>query len=129
MDKERNNTGETSIETKETQPLNRAQRRAMKKQQKKTQRKYNKMLMNYIKKHPEAIKFDVDEDKIAELEAEAENIQYETDKEEKAIKNAMGKSLLTEPIDDKMEDEVKKDTNVKSILNPVVKESVEALKK
>ena len=129
MDKERNNTEDVSIETKETQPVNRAQRRAMKKQQKKTQRKYNKMLMNYIKRHPEAIKFDIDEDKIAELETEAANIQYETEREEKGIKNAKGQRVLMKSIEDKKAEEVKKDIDIKNKLSPVAKESVEVLKK
>ena len=43
-------------------PLNRAQRRALKK------KKFN--LAQYLKEHPEAIKITLDEEKIAELEAQ-----------------------------------------------------------
>ena len=45
-----------------TPPLNRAQRRALKK------KKFN--LAQYLKDHPEAIKITLDEEKIAELEAQ-----------------------------------------------------------
>lgn len=48
-----------------TEPkLNRAQRR----KQAKIERKRMKMIETYIAKHPEAIQFELDEDKIKELE-------------------------------------------------------------
>lgn len=70
-----------------TSPMNRAQRRAMEKKRKRAQTKQNRMIANYIKKHPEAIQFNIDEDKIAELENSEEEINR-------------GKRALTSPIDE-----------------------------
>lgn len=68
-------------------PMNRAQRRAMEKKKKRALTKQNRMIANYIKKHPEAIKFDIDEDTIAEIESSEE----ETNR---------GNRILTKPIDE-----------------------------
>ena len=69
MNDNTSNVTTTNNESK-FQPQNRAQRRAMAKLQK----KQNKMIMNYIKKHPEAIKVELDEKKIEELEKEEANL-------------------------------------------------------
>ena len=61
-----------------SKPLNRAQRRAMEKRRK----KQNKMIMNYIKKHPEAVKIELDEKKIEELENEEANLTIKEATEE-----------------------------------------------
>lgn len=50
------------------QAMNRAQRRAMAKRENKIQSKQKKRIMDYIKKHPEAVKIELDEEKIAEVE-------------------------------------------------------------
>lgn len=62
----KNADGTTTIEM--AQPSNRAQRRAMEKRNKKIQAKQQKRIMDYIKKHPEAIKIELDENKLAEIE-------------------------------------------------------------
>ena len=66
--------------------LNRAQRRAMAKREKKAQSKQKKRIMDYIKKHPEAVKIELDEEKIAEIEEQEET--------------PVGKRVETNPIDE-----------------------------
>ena len=68
------------------QAMNRAQRRAMAKREKKAQSKQKKRIMDYIKKHPEAVKVELDEEKIAEIE------------EQEA--SPVGKRIETNPIDE-----------------------------
>lgn len=75
------NTSMTITNDNKNMPQNRAQRRAMAKLQK----KQNKMIMNYIKKHPEAVKFELDEDKIAELENEEANLSIELEGKEQDV--------------------------------------------
>lgn len=50
------------------QASNRAQRRAMAKREKKVQSKQKKRIIDYIRRHPEAVKIELDEEKIAEIE-------------------------------------------------------------
>ena len=77
-------------------PQNRAQRRAMAKLQK----KQNKMIMNYIKRHPEAIKVDLDEKKIEELEKEEEaNLTMSETNEENVMTSGYVHVGEVEPID------------------------------
>ena len=54
------------------QAMNRAQRRAMVKREKKIQSKQKKRIIDYIRKHPEAVKIELDEEKIAEIEEQEE---------------------------------------------------------
>lgn len=54
------------------QATNRAQRRAMAKREKKAQSKQKKRIIDYIRRHPEAVKVELDEDKIAEIEGQEE---------------------------------------------------------
>jgi septum formation topological specificity factor MinE len=72
------NTSMTITNDNKNMPQNRAQRRAMAKLQKKR----NKMIMNYIKKHPEAVKVELDEKKIEELENEEANLTIKETTEE-----------------------------------------------
>lgn len=63
--------------------LNRAQRRAQKKRDVKMNKQLQMMMSRYIAKHPEAIKVDLDEDTISELESqEKENVNEEVKKED-----------------------------------------------
>ena len=58
--------------------LNRAQRRAQKKMDAKRNKQLQMMMSRYIAKHPEAIKVDLDENTISELESqEKENSNEE----------------------------------------------------
>ena len=93
-------------------PMNRAQRRAMEKKKKRAQTKQNRMIANYIKRHPEAIQFNIDEDKIAEIENETETDNVMTSgfvQLEGATNNGLefvtttnrGKRELINPIDEK----------------------------
>lgn len=54
------------------QASNRAQRRAMAKREKKVQSKQKKRIIDYIRRHPEAVKIELDEEKIAEVETQEE---------------------------------------------------------
>jgi hypothetical protein len=71
VETKKNADGTTTVEL--AQPQNRAQRRAMEKRSKKIQAKQNRMIKNYIAKHPEAIKVELDEEKIEALEKEESN--------------------------------------------------------
>ena len=67
------NLGENTFEIVQNngeipQAMNRAQRRAMAKREKKAQSQQKRRIMDYIKKHPEAVKIELDEEKIAEVE-------------------------------------------------------------
>lgn len=75
-----NADGSTTIEI--NQPKNRAERRAMEKRNKKLQKKQQKMIMDYIKRHPEAVKVELDEEKIEELENEEANLTNEVNNED-----------------------------------------------
>ena len=111
------NTSMTITNDNKNMPQNRAQRRAMAKLQKKR----NKMIMNYIKKHPEAVKVELDEQKIEELEKEEANLTIsETNKDDvmtsgyvhvgevepidmsqvETISNNRGQRIKTNPIDE-----------------------------
>ena len=74
------------------QAMNRAQRRAMAKREMKAQSKQKKRIMDYIKIHPEAVKVELDEEKIAEIE------------EQEA--SPVGKRIETNPIDEACDLEV-----------------------
>ena len=58
-----------SIKQPQIEPQNRKQKRLMAKKQRRNQKILEKRVMDYIRKHPEAIKFDIDEDKVKEVEA------------------------------------------------------------
>ena len=57
------------IKQPQVEPQNRKQKRLMAKKQRRNQKLLEKRVMDYIRKHPEAIKFDIDEDKVKEVEA------------------------------------------------------------
>ena len=57
------------IKQPQVEPQNRKQKRLMAKKQRRNQKILEKRVMDYIRKHPEAIKFDIDEDKVKEVEA------------------------------------------------------------
>lgn len=57
------------IKQPQVEPQNRKQKRLMAKKQRRNQKLLEKRVMDYIRKHPEAIKFDIDEDKVKEAEA------------------------------------------------------------
>ena len=59
-----------SMKQPQVEPKNRKQKRLLAKKQRRNQKLLEKRVMNYIRKHPEAIKFDIDEDKIREVEEE-----------------------------------------------------------
>ena len=69
-----------SIKQPQIEPQNRKQKRLMAKKQRRNQKLLEKRVMDYIRKHPEAIKFDIDEDKVKEVEAK-ENEENEENKE------------------------------------------------
>lgn len=58
-----------SMKQPQIEPQNRKQKRLMAKKQRRNQKLLEKRVMDYIRKHPEAIKFDIDEDKVKEIEA------------------------------------------------------------
>lgn len=58
-----------SIKQPQIELQNRKQKRLMAKKQRRNQKLLEKRVMDYIRKHPEAIKFDIDEDKVKEVEA------------------------------------------------------------
>ena len=76
-------------------PLNRAQRRAMEKRRK----KQNKMIMNYIKKHPEAVKVELDEKKIEDLENEEANLTIKETTEEDVMTSGYVQVGEPQPVD------------------------------
>ena len=78
-----------------SKPLNRAQRRAMEKRRK----KQNKMIMNYIKKHPEAVKVELDEKKIEELENEEANLTIKEATKEDVMTSGYVQVGEPQPID------------------------------
>lgn len=55
------------------QPQNRKQKRIMEKRQRRNQKLLEKRVMDYIRKHPEAIKIELDEDKVKEVEDQQED--------------------------------------------------------
>lgn len=55
------------------QPQNRKQKRMMEKRQRRNQKLLEKRVMDYIRKHPEAIKIELDEDKVKEVETQHED--------------------------------------------------------
>lgn len=81
----KNADGTTTVQI--AQPQNRAQRRAMEKRNRKLQKKQQNRIMNYINRHPEAIKVELDEDKIAEIEDVFVTGMSVTDKNEEPIVN------------------------------------------
>ena len=89
------NTPMTITNDNKNMPQNRAQRRAMAKLQK----KQNKMIMNYIKKHPEAVKVELDEEKIEALEKEEANLTISETNEEKVLTSGYVQVGEVEPID------------------------------
>lgn len=56
------------------QPQNRKQKRIMEKRQRRNQKLLEKRVMDYIRKHPEAIKIELDEDKVKEVEDQSNEI-------------------------------------------------------
>ena len=105
-------TPNTNNTVSTTPPMNRAQRRAMATKRKRAQTKQNRMIANYIKRHPETIQFNIDEDKVAEIEnkTEEENlmtsgfVQLESDKDNEleAVTTAVrGNRVSINPIDEK----------------------------
>lgn len=64
-------------QAKEEKKLNRAQRRAQSKLLKANDKKRYKNLMRYLTQHPEAIKVDLDEEKLQQVAQEEENEQEE----------------------------------------------------
>lgn len=89
------NTSMTITNDNKNMPQNRAQRRAMAKLQKKR----NKMIMNYIKKHPEAVKVELDEQKIEELEKEETNLTISETNEDNVMTSGYVHVGEVEPID------------------------------
>ena len=105
-------TPNTNNTVSTTPPMNRAQRRAMEKKRKRAQTKQNRMIANYIKRHPEAIQFNIEEDKVAEIENKTEEeslmtsgfMQLEEDKDNEleAVTTAVrGNRVSISPIDEK----------------------------
>lgn len=93
-------TPNTNNTVSTTPPMNRAQRRAMEKKRKRAQTKQNRMIANYIKRHPEAIQFNIDEDKVAEIENKTEENK---DNELEAVTTAVrGNRVSINPIDEKV---------------------------
>lgn len=89
------NTSMTITNDNKNMPQNRAQRRAMAKLQKKR----NKMIMNYIKKHPEAVKVELDEKKIEELENEEANLTIKETTEEDVMTSGYVQVGEPQPVD------------------------------
>lgn len=61
------------IKKEQIQPQNRKQKRMMEKRQRRNQKLLEKRVMDYIRKHPEAIKIELDEDKVKEVESQQED--------------------------------------------------------
>lgn len=62
------------IKKEQIQPQNRKQKRMIEKRQRRSQKLLEKRVMNYIRKHPEAIKIELDEDKVKEVEEQSNEI-------------------------------------------------------
>lgn len=69
-----------SMKQPQVEPKNRKQKRLLAKKQRRNQKLLEKRVMDYIRKHPESIKFDIDEDKVKEVEdKEVENRENKND--------------------------------------------------
>lgn len=62
------------IKKEQIQPQNRKQKRMIEKRQRRNQKLLEKRVMDYIRKHPEAIKIELDEDKVKEVEEQSNEI-------------------------------------------------------
>lgn len=126
----KNADGTTTVEL--AQPSNRAQRRAMAKRNKKIQAKQQKRIMDYIKKHPEAIKVELDEDKISELEKEEAFVTGMTmlDKNGEPIVSGgefvttVSKRIENEPIDEVCPLTEEEKNSVIANLKPITKTNI-----